>query len=354
MNEGQYNFSIGKLVNISMKEKKPYAVTIELLTACNMECIHCYIPQHDSMGKMSTEKVKEVLLELKNLGTLEITFTGGEIFLREDLWELISFSRKLGFNVSLFTNGTLINEEIANKLAEVYIQYVSLTIFSLKEDINDMITQRKGSLRKILTAIDLLEKYKIKIQIKTPVMEYNKYEYKEIKKFCDERGYTYVINATLFSKTDKDKSPLNYFINSDDLVNVIADIDEHSKSNGIERDNKAFNGEDIICPSLSCSLFIDAEGKVYPCISFRYCIGDIYKDSIESILKNSILKKLQDKKKNTLTECKNCKYYTYCDRCPGNAYFEDESIDGCSHTAKKIAIARYIASEGGNNDENIR
>lgn len=350
MNEDKYNFSINELVNISMREKRPYAVTIELLTACNMSCIHCYIPEHNNMGNMSTEKIKELLVELKRLGTLEITFTGGEIFLRKDLLELIKYARKLGFNVSLFTNGTLIDEEIAKELGELYIQYISLTIFSLNESINDKITQKSGSLKKIMKTLELLDKYKIKVQIKTPVMECNKYDYKLIEKFCDERGYTYVINTMLFSKTNKDKSPLDYLVNSTDLVNVIADIDEHAKKHGNERKNNIFCEEKIICPSLSCSLFIDVEGNVYPCISFRCCIGNIFENSIEKILESSILKMLQNKKMKSLKKCCNCKYFAYCDRCPGNVYFEEDDIDGCSHIAKKIAIARYIASEGGKNN----
>ena len=65
---------------IAYSERKPVSAIIELLTQCNLRCKHCYIPAHTNAG-IKSEKVKELLYELHDMGTLNISFTGGEIFL---------------------------------------------------------------------------------------------------------------------------------------------------------------------------------------------------------------------------------------------------------------------------------
>lgn len=61
----------------------------------------------------------------------------------EDALDVIREARKLGFSVILFTNISLLNEEIIQKLQELYISKISCTVFSLNEETHDFIVQKK-------------------------------------------------------------------------------------------------------------------------------------------------------------------------------------------------------------------
>lgn len=96
--------------DVAVKNRIPLNVSIELLTSCNFKCKHCYIPQHDNIG-LSFSTIESILHQLRDMGTFDIIFTGGEIFLRDDIVDIVSLARKLFFNVSLFTNISLLDEK---------------------------------------------------------------------------------------------------------------------------------------------------------------------------------------------------------------------------------------------------
>lgn len=169
--------------NKAISENKPVGVMIELLTKCNLRCKHCYLPTHIESG-FETNYIKKLLCELRELGIVNVSFTGGEIFLREDIFELIKTARDLHMRVFLLSNATLLTEQKIKMLSELYITEFSTTIFSLKEEINDFITEQKGSLKIILDNLQLLKKYNIKVQVKTPLMDINCNDLNDIERYC--------------------------------------------------------------------------------------------------------------------------------------------------------------------------
>ena len=89
-----------RLVRKTVERHLPWNVHIDLTYRCNERCVHCYLDHHD-YGEMTTREVKNVLDQLAEAGALFLTFSGGEIFLRPDLFELIAYGRGLNFDVSL-------------------------------------------------------------------------------------------------------------------------------------------------------------------------------------------------------------------------------------------------------------
>ena len=86
----------------------PYGVNLELTAQCNLDCIHCYHVL-TSDPELGTEEVLKLLDDLEQLGTMEVTMTGGEPFLRSDLEAIIIHAVETnGFSVKLFSNLTTI------------------------------------------------------------------------------------------------------------------------------------------------------------------------------------------------------------------------------------------------------
>ncbi len=97
---------------------------------CNMTCPHCYAAAsiRPSPGDLDTTQGRDLLRQLAEAGTRVIVFSGGEPLLREDLFELIVYARELGLSPHLSTNGTLIDDACAERLAKFGVVYVGISI----------------------------------------------------------------------------------------------------------------------------------------------------------------------------------------------------------------------------------
>src|SRR6476620_8011330 len=108
------------LLEMSARAQKlniPLSVQLDLTYRCNERCVHCYL-DHDDHGEMTTAEVKHVLDQLAAAGTLFLIFSGGELLLRKDFFELVAYARQLGFDIKLKTNGLLIGERAAARIRE--------------------------------------------------------------------------------------------------------------------------------------------------------------------------------------------------------------------------------------------
>ena len=126
----------GDIFQIADAYKIPASVTIEVGTMCNMKCKHCYIPDHGN-DILEMYELDDIFKQLRDMGTFEIVLTGGEIFVRNDALDIIKLARTYGFDLIIFSNATLISEDIAKKLAEYYLGMFSTSIYSMNEKIHD-------------------------------------------------------------------------------------------------------------------------------------------------------------------------------------------------------------------------
>ncbi|HAH96979.1 MAG TPA: hypothetical protein DCL69_08805, partial [Firmicutes bacterium] len=200
----------------------PLNATIELLTECNLRCIHCYIPNHSEKG-LEDYQLFSLFRELREMHTLYLNLTGGEIFLKKNIMGLLEEARNMGFSVSLLSNATQIDERIIRRLAELRISSFGTTLFSLDSSIHDAITRVSGSLEKALLNIALLKEYNIKVEIKTPIMRQNLLHYGRIEHFCDENGFLFNPTPTITSKNDGDNSVKKSCVD-DEQMDAIADM----------------------------------------------------------------------------------------------------------------------------------
>ncbi|HNV85639.1 MAG TPA: radical SAM protein [Candidatus Omnitrophota bacterium] len=103
-------FFFGLLRSKLLRKNVPLTVIINLTNRCNSRCRHCYAEYYNRSGEneLSTEKVKEIILALRQNGCQRISFGGGEPLLRKDIGELIAFVNSLGMYSTLNSNGILI------------------------------------------------------------------------------------------------------------------------------------------------------------------------------------------------------------------------------------------------------
>lgn len=321
-----------------MNCRKLREVTLELTSRCNFRCKHCYISEFNNDG-LSISEIANILDSVRELGGSSIVYTGGEVLLRNDFVDIVSLTRRKGFSVNILSNGYLLSEKITKKLSELYINSFGITLFSLDNSVNDFITGAKNSSTSVINAIDLLRKYNIRVEVKTPVMIYNYSTYKDVKKYCYDNDITFIATSQITGQNNGSfgntflrlRPDLGYEIMRDSLPDIYAMKSEYHEN-------------DHPCKVLLDSIFIDSKGEVYPCSTFYYSFGNIKNVSLKDIWNSDIVVDLH-KLKNSDLICRDCNIREYCDRCIGLA-FMDGDLKGCSKFDLELALEKVKYFKG--------
>src|SRR5579859_2454311 len=142
-------------------KRAPMDVSIEITRRCPLTCLHCYnnLPMGDLGAKnheLTTAEHKQLLDELHAAGTLWILYTGGEIFARKDFLEIYTYAKQKGFLITLFTNGTLIDEKVADYLAQYRPLGIEITLYGATKETYERLTGITGSYERCMRGIRLL------------------------------------------------------------------------------------------------------------------------------------------------------------------------------------------------------
>ena len=275
--------------------------------------------------------------QLRDNGVFEITLTGGEIFTRKDILDIVHLARKHYFKVVLFSNISLLTEEKIYKLKQYGVSEISCTVFSLNDYIHDYITQSPGSLEKTLKNAEIVKKYGIPLTMKTIVTNLNYLEWKSVYEYCQHNGYGFMLDHDIFIKKNHEENPMELRLTKSQLLMELSQLD---KMRGFQ--NEEHQAEEFVCGGIQNSLFIDSELKVYPCNKFLYLLGDLHDKTLASIWNSRELKRVQSIKWKDLTECNGCKNSRFCIHCPGTAWLENGSEYGKSTLACEKAEIREL------------
>ena len=328
-----------------------YSATIEVCETCNWDCKHCYLPKHFDKG-MNFNMLTKLMVDLRELGVFELVLTGGEIFTRKDLIDIVEFGRKLGFHIILLTNCSMITEDIIQKLLALNVTSIETTMFSLNSKIHDSFVGVDGALEKSLKAIIRMKELNFKVKVKTIVMDFNYDGYKDIEEFCKSHGIDCLLTPDVYKKNNGDEFPLDLRIKEKQLVEIINHID---KNFGYVYEND--NIDNFVCKSTRYSLFIDSKGNIQPCGNYKYYIGNI-NEGIKNIWeKSEELHKIQNIKYKNVDKCKTCNKISNCSVCFGIIQNYNKSI--CTYvplkTDCKIAeIKNNISKKKDKKYEKIR
>lgn len=299
-------------------------LTLELNTTCNLRCEHCYIDDYSIPG-LPTESVKEIIKQARNLGLLCILLTGGEIFVREDIFDIISFARNNFLKVYLISNCTLLNSSNLRRLKNLNIFELGTSLYSMNPKIHDSITGTKGSHAKTFNSIMLAKELGISVAIKCPLMKQNMDSLPEVIMFCESNHIQFESTSFITPKNDGNLAPTRYQLTDCQIENYYAKyyFPYFYSTDGLLTKTKL---DDYLCPDLSNSLYINARGEVFPCNSFLYKVGDLQQNSLSEIWNSSRLKKIAELKHRDIKECLSCALIDNCSYCPGQSYYASGNL----------------------------
>ena len=197
----------------------PLSVHLDLTYRCNERCVHCYL-DHEDHGEMSTAEILDLLDQLAEAGVFFLILSGGEIFLRKDLFEIVEYARKLQFSVKLKTNAVLLREASARRIAALGVQMVQISVYSHRPEVHDKITKVRGSLKRTIEGARLLRANGVRVQFANVLMKHNASDYPQVQALAAEMGVGYNLDATITPMMDGDRSILDLNITPEELEQV--------------------------------------------------------------------------------------------------------------------------------------
>ena len=202
-------------IHKSAKDKGfPLRVMFELTYRCNFFCRHCYVPlsyrEKSERGELKTKDIFSILDQLKDIGCFYLGFTGGEPFIRQDIMDILGYAKRLGFEIIIYTNGSLIDKKIADELAYLAPNKVDITIPAMNENAFERISGVSGSRDKVFEAIDLLYKRGVKLGFKSCVLKENETQIRQIQDFADSLDALHRLDDMLSPRLDGSKEPYKY------------------------------------------------------------------------------------------------------------------------------------------------
>jgi radical SAM protein with 4Fe4S-binding SPASM domain len=199
---------------------------IEVTRRCPQSCVHCYnnLPLGDTQEaskELSLAEHCRILDEIAEAGCLWLTYTGGEIFAREDFLDIYAHARKRGFFVTLFTGGTLITPSIADRLACQRPRKVEITVYGRTPETHDRVTRVPGSHERCMQAVRLLAERGIPYELKTMVLSLNQHELPQIRHMAEvELGVRFRFDPLITPRLDRSRGPLALRLSAGDVVEL--------------------------------------------------------------------------------------------------------------------------------------
>ncbi len=332
------------------KEKRIlFRVMFELTYGCNFYCRHCYVPQgyRKRKGELKRKEIFSILEQLKDIGCFYLGFTGGEPFIREDIMDILWYAKRKGFEIIIYTNGSLIDEKIADELVALRPNKVDITIPAMSKTAFERISGVCGSRDKVLRGIELLYKNRVNLGFKTCVLKENKSELGDIRKFAQSLGALHRLDDMLSPCLDGSKEPYKYRGQrtkqktcSDSKV--ASDCNFHIDNRKPITDNQKSSTNNLFkCGVGLMQAAITPFGELKMCPMINYPKYEIL--NTESRAQKINLKDAWERLKELVAsikrdenyQCDRCELEPYCKWCPAKAWLYNGSFTSCdleSHT----------------------
>lgn len=311
-----------EIVQKTIKNKIPYNLDWELTYRCNLKCRHCYQTGPLEAEEISKEDIYKVLDDLAEMGCLFVTYSGGELFLRKDIFEILEYTRSKSFAFRLLTNGTLIDEHVADKLAKLKPLSIEISLYAMNPDVHDWMTQEAGSFDKSMKAIRLLRERDLNVKIKSTVIHENQDQIKALADFAKSIDAAFVYYLGAVPKVDGTREVCAYNVGLEQAVKVLDDVGNDPTDLIKYREKKDYKP---LCAAASNALYISPYGDVFPCVLLRKQCGSVLERSIKDIWQSAELEQIRSISFDQLEDCQGCEIKNYCNRCPGIAFLESGS-----------------------------
>ena len=350
---------------ILAQAKRTYTPTngsIELLPLCNMNCDMCYVrlsrEEMERQGRLRTaEEWLEIGRQMKDAGVLFLLLTGGEPFLYPEFRRLYLGLRELGMIITINTNGTLIDEELAEFFGKNKPRRVNITLYGMDEETYANLCHYPGGYEKTLWGIRLLREQGVDVRIGGSIVRTNKGDLDKLLDLEAELGVPVRVDTYMMPATRERELPYNIQsrLNPEEAAQarihalkrvMEPELFHEYVRQSVERAEHPEPAEakpgHMSCMAGQCSFTINWQGEMRPCVILTEPAISVFEVGFEAAWKYIV----EETDKILLNEkCSTCHMRHLCRTCAASALLETGSYGGvpdymCRYAGESLRILR--------------
>ena len=291
----------------------PIELHLDLTDACTERCVHCYVPR-DQKHFLAVELAGKALTEFRKMNGITVHLSGGEVMMHPDFERICRKCVELNLNLVILSNMTLADEMRIKFLKEIDPQVINVSLYSMKPEEHDAITQSPGSWVRTMKALALCDKYGIHYRIASPLLKENQTAFGALKEFADTHHVRLTANAGIVAQADHGCGNLAHVCSSEELQKVLECNRELFNENW-SREMPSIDAK--VCDIGETRMYLNAKGDYYPCSAMHeYVLGNLRENTMSEIWTGEKLNYLRGLKNRDFGTCASCEKRPWCKVCP--------------------------------------
>lgn len=261
----------------------PFSVHFDLTFRCHQRCVHCYLPEDWRRGEgppeLETSQVKSILDQLAAAGTFFLTFSGGEVFLRPDLMDLVAYARGLNFAVALMTSGTLGPDDAQlEALAAMGLDSLQMSLYSLDPAVHDRVTGLPGSWARMMRTIEQSRARGLRLVFSSVIFSFTFNQIDVINQYTLKEESYLRMDGTLTPRWDGNPLPPGLEIGPErnrELHSLIGTEVRHWQESLTVAVSPELSSELAGCEAGKTMCYLTPQGDLWPCMDIPCNCGKV-------------------------------------------------------------------------------
>jgi radical SAM protein with 4Fe4S-binding SPASM domain len=303
----------------------PIHISVEMTNRCNLRCSYCYNSFLENEERLTTQELLRTLQEWRELGLLSLELTGGEPLLHEGFWEVLEYCYKTFRSVALLTNGTLITEEKARRLASYRKKLmVAISMDGGTAESHEAVRGAK-TFDRTVAAIRWLKQGGLAIRLGMSLTPQNSYDLLRAAELARDLDVDFFQMAPVLSYGRGREANLGWVHEEVHAMHRLVEQAQKDYADLVPRYPKAklaqMEGAFGNCGLGHKNVVLTPSGKLKACAFLREAdfIGDVRKERLIDIFRKPIIEKFRDIRNPSPDRCGDCKYVRYCAGCTARA-----------------------------------
>ena len=343
----------------------PFLIVWNFTRQCNLRCKHCYenAGSKPAPDELTTEEAEQAIDGFADAGVVALSFSGGEPLIRKDFFEVAEYAAEREFYVSVASNGTLITEEVAQKMKEVGVQYAEISLDGF-EKIHDEFRGMPRAWKRAVEGIKNCVNVGLDTGVATTATHYNFKEIPKLAEFVEKnlRAKRFMVfnfipvnrgkEIVKQDLTPREREELLSFLYTK-LIDKNRELDTFSTAPQYAVTSLKFAFGPVVathftnraatemlkgrtksltefiggCGAGRLYCGIEPNGDIEPCVFIPIKVGNIREQSLVDIWRNSpILKQIRSR--DAFKGCGECEYKYICGGCRARAYAYFNDLQG--------------------------
>lgn len=318
-NKDPYHAFVASMRAAWSQENRPLQAHLDVTYRCDLNCQHCYLDNRTNWPEMTTAEWLNILDQLQQAGVMFLTWSGGDVFMRSDFGELLDRAAALGLMSRVKTHGAHLSEAWVQRMIRDKVGRVDVSVYSLKPEIHDRLTQTPGSLDATLAGIGAARRAGMRVKVSCYVQRDTIEEIPEICRHFESMGCVITFNTNTVLDLSATDALASWQLTDDDLVRARAEILRAQPQPLPKRLDEL--PQHAPCAAGRTDLYISPDGELWPCINFPMALGNLRERPLLDIWRESEARQaLVAWDNNDRNTCHSCEGSRFCFFCPGDAF----------------------------------